>query len=44
MKKIILSMACIIGLLGFVEQNKDTSQAYSTKTDTVYLMVDPGTH
>ncbi|EEM68585.1 hypothetical protein [Bacillus anthracis] len=37
-------MVCVLGLLGAVEQNKDTSQAYSSKTETIYMMVDPGTH
>lgn len=44
MKKFILTMVCVLGLLGTVEQNKDTSQAHSSKTETISMMVDPGTH
>lgn len=44
MKKIILTMVCVLGLLGVVEQNKDTSQVHSSKAETTYFMVDPGTH
>ncbi|PIE97204.1 ABC transporter ATP-binding protein [Bacillus fungorum] len=44
MKKVILTMICVLGLLGVVEQNKYTSQAHSSKVETTYLMVDPGTH
>ncbi|EJR40730.1 ABC transporter ATP-binding protein [Bacillus bombysepticus] len=44
MKKIILTMVCVLGLLGAVEQNKDTSQTHSSKVEAKYLMVDPGTH
>ncbi|EOO64239.1 hypothetical protein IKE_05116 [Bacillus cereus VD196] len=44
MEKIIFTMVCVWGLLGAVEQNKDTSQAHSSKLETTYLMVDPGTH
>ncbi len=27
-------MVCVLGLLGAVEQNKDTSQAHSSKVET----------
>ncbi|MGM1896961.1 ABC transporter ATP-binding protein [Bacillus mobilis] len=37
-------MVCVLGLLGAVEQNKDTSQVHSSNAETTYFMVDPGTH
>lgn len=44
MKKIILTMVFVLGLLGAVEQNKDTSQVHLSKAEIAYLMADPGTH